>query len=179
MTTNEKSKGRGKGSGRQRLTDLSDGIVRKIRSRYDKGDITMDELGSEVGLSAHQVSKVVRGQVRADAGGPVREARARLSAKDVTAIRKRYAKGALQVELAREHNVSISVMSRLLRGLAHRDAGGPTFPEGAKRPRSRKLSGVQIKQILTTEESDSELARKFGVSRQLIQQFRKRWRGRA
>jgi len=177
MTTENKEKVRTK-TGRARLTELNDATVRKIRARYAKGDVTMEALGTENGLSAHQVSKVVRGQVRPDAGGPVREARPRLSAKDVANIRKRYQKGALQVELAREHQVSISVMSRLLRGLAHRDAGGPTFPEGAKRPRSRKLNAAQIKQILSTEESDSELARKFGCSRQLIQQFRKRWRGR-
>ena len=102
------TKAQSKGSGRARLADLTDVVVKKLRTRYAKGDVTMDELGVETGLSAHQVSKIVRGMVRPDAGGPIREPRSRLAAKDVEAIRKKYAKGALQVELAREHGVSIS-----------------------------------------------------------------------
>ncbi|MBZ0115645.1 MAG: hypothetical protein K8H88_01530 [Sandaracinaceae bacterium] len=176
MATTE---GKTEKKGRTRLADLSEANIRKIRARYAKGGVSMAELGTENGLSAHQISQLVCGLARADAGGPLRERKARLTAAQVSAMRKRYAKGELQVTIAKDYGVSISVMSRLLRGLAHAKAGGPTFPEGRKQPRSRKLSAKQIERVLKTDESDSALARDFGVSRQLIQQFRKRWKGRA
>lgn len=127
----------------------------------------------------HQVGRITRGEARQDAGGPtVLRGRAKLTKRQVAALRRRYSKGvASQAQLAREYGISAAAVSRLVRGRTYEDVGGPRVDKGGM-PHGRKLTPKQILDVARSDENMSALARKYGVTRQAIQALRKRWRER-
>ena len=160
----------------KRIAALTDGQVRTIRRKYSKGTATQRELAEQHGLGAHQIGRITRGETRADAGGPVViKGRSKLTRRQVAALRQRYAKGvASQATLAREYGISAAAVSRLVRGRTYDDVGGPRTATG-ELPHGRKLTPRQILEVAQSDDNMSELARRFGVTRQAIQALRKRW----
>lgn len=163
----------------KRIEDLTAGQVRNIRRKYSKGSVSQRELADEFGLGIHQVGRITRGEARGDDGGPVTvKGRTKLEPRQVSALRRRYAKGmASQATLAREYDISAAAVSRLVRGRTYDGVGGPRVEKGGM-PHGRKLTPRQILEVAKSDENMSALARKFGVTRQAIQALRKRWTGR-
>lgn len=158
------------------VSQLKKSEVKAIRRRYAKGELNQRELGEEFGLAAYQVGRIVRGEARAEDGGPivVRE-RSKLTRRQIAMLRRRYDSGsASQATLAQEYGLSAPAISRLLRGLTHSDVGGPRAAKGSM-PRGQKLTPKQILEVARSDENMSALARKHGVSRQAIQALRRRW----
>ncbi len=156
---------------------VTDKQVRAARARYAKGGISQRRLAEELGVSQTFLFEILVGRVRPEAGGPLHTPSDRLFTKsEVVAIRRAYAtRRVTQVELAERHSVDIATISRLLRGETYADVGGP-ISEGARTlPRSAKLEPRQLDHVLSSADGHSELARRYGVSRQLIQQLRRRW----
>lgn len=166
-------------SKRKQIADLTDPQVRSIRKKYDKAVQSQRELGEEYGLGTHQIGRLTRGEARADAGGPISaRGRTKLTSRQVASLRRRYSKGvASQATLAREYDISAAAVSRLVRGCTYEGVGGPRVEKGGM-PHGRKLTPKQILQVARSTENMSELARKFGVTRQAIQALRKRWTAR-
>lgn len=156
--------------------DLTDGRIRAIRRKYAKGRLSHREIGEEYGLTAKQVGRITRGEVREAAGGPVTsQARTRLTKREIAKVRRRYSSGKIsQVALAREYGVNSSTISEIVRGATHADVDGPLV-DAHQLPRGRKLTAQQIMSVARSTESLSVLARKYGVSRQAIHQHRRRW----
>lgn len=98
-----------------------------------------------------------------------------LSRRQVATMRRRYATGNFsQVALAREYDVSQAAVSRILRGKSRRDVGGPLVKKGEV-PRGRKLTPRQVAEVAASGESCAALGRRYGVTRQAIQQLKQRW----
>jgi hypothetical protein len=57
---------------------LTDNEVVEIRTEYASGNANMPELADRYGVSVQRVSKIVRGESRLAAGGPVKAAAGRL-----------------------------------------------------------------------------------------------------
>lgn len=163
-------------NGKKVPADLTDGQVRAIRRKYAKGSLTQRELGETYGLTSYAVGRIVRGEARADAGGPIgRRNRKRLTPRQAAMLRRRYAKGvASQATLAREYGMSAAAVSRLVRGDTYEGVGGPCVEKGAM-PHGRVLTPKQILEVARSDRNMSELARRYGVSRQAIQALRRRW----
>jgi DNA-binding MarR family transcriptional regulator len=161
------------------IGDLTDPQVRAIRKKYSKSGASQRELAKEYGLGVHQIGRLTRGEARPDAGGPIEtKGRAKLNKREVATLRGRYAKGAAsQASLAREYGISAAAVSRLVRGHTYDSVGGPRVEKGGM-PHGRKLTPKQILEVARSESNMSELARKFGVTRQAIQALRKRWKDR-
>jgi transcriptional regulator with XRE-family HTH domain len=156
---------------------LTDKQIRFARRRYSMGGVSQRELAELLGISQTYLFEILTGRVRPQAGGPLHTPAERtFSAKQVVAIRRAYGTGRVtQAELAEKHGVDIATMSRLLRGETYADAGGPISEGALLAPRSTKLTARQLEHVLRSKEGHSELARRYGVSRQLIQQLRRRW----
>ncbi len=161
---------------KKRVDDLSDAQVRKIRKDYASGRKSQRELGEKYGLRTHQIGRLTRGAARADAGGPISSnLHKKLTKREVATLRRRYKRGeASQATLAREYGVSAASVSRMVRGFTYDEVGGPRVPKGGM-PHGRKLTPKQILDVAKSSSNMSELARKYGVSRQAIQALRKRW----
>jgi len=177
--TASRKKSKAKKKKKKQIADLTDGQVRAIRKKYDKGKMSQRELGEAYGLGTHQIGRVTRGEARSDSGGPISSrGRTKLTSRQVATLRRRYAKGvASQATLAREYGVSAAAVSRLVRGCTYDGVGGPRVEKGGM-PHGRKLTPKQILEVAKSDENMSELARKFGVTRQAIQALRKRWTAR-
>lgn len=156
---------------------LTDKQIQKARARYAAGGISQRELALRLGVSQSYLFEVLTGRIRRTAGGPLHVPRERtFDKKLVIAIRRAYAaRRATQTELAERHCVDIATISRLLRGETYSDVGGPISDGALTRPRSSKLDPKALDHVLASTEGHSELARRYGVSRQLIQQLRRRW----
>lgn len=156
---------------------LTDKQIRGARVRYAKGGISQRKLAEQLGISQTFLFEILVGRVRPEAGGPLHEPSDRLFSKsDVVAIRRAYAtRRVTQAELAQRYSVDIATISRLLRGETYADVGGPISEGALSRPRSTKLRPRQLDHVLSSSDGHSELARRYGVSRQLIQQLRRRW----
>lgn len=156
---------------------LTDKQIRDARRRYAKGGISQRKLAEGLGISQTYLYEILVGRVRPQAGGPLHSPTDRLFTKrEVVALRRTYAtRRVSQAELAERHGVDIATISRLLRGETYGDVGGPISEGALTRPRSTKLGPRALDHVLASEESHSELARRYGVSRQLIQQLRRRW----
>lgn len=156
---------------------LTDKQIRHVRKRYALGGISQRELAEELGVSQTYLFEILTGRVRSEAGGPLHTPAERMfSTRQVVAIRRAYAtRKVTQGELAEQHGVDIATMSRLLRGETYADVGGPISDGALQVPRSTKLDPRQVDHVLTSAEGHSTLARRYGVSRQLIQQLRRRW----
>ncbi|MCB9594220.1 MAG: hypothetical protein H6719_15920 [Sandaracinaceae bacterium] len=165
-----------KANKKKQIADLSEAQVRAIRKKYEKGKQSQRELGEEYNLGTHQIGRITRGEARGDAGGPISSrGRTKLTSRQVAALRRRYSTGvASQATLAREYNVSAAAVSRLVRGCTYDGVGGPRVEKGGM-PHGRKLTPKQILEVARSDSNMSELARKFGVTRQAIQALRKRW----
>lgn len=161
---------------RRQIGDLTDAAIRKIRAAYAKGSSSQRSLADQYGLGPHQVGRITRGEARPDAGGPVvQKERSKLTKRQVASLRRRYAKGmASQAALAREYGISAAAVSRLVRGRTYDAVGGPLTVKGHM-PHGRKLTPRQILEVALSSDNMSELARRFGVTRQAIQALRKRW----
>lgn len=157
--------------------NLTDSQIREVRERYSRGETNQTQLAKQLGISRAAVADLLAGRVRKEAGGPFyRPKRRMLTNKQVEQIRKAYAKGNIaQVDIARQYNLDIASVSRMLRGLTYADAGGPLAETGAAQPRPKKLTPEQMEEILESSASHAELARRMGVSRQAVQQLRERW----
>ena len=164
---------------KKQIADLTDKQVQAIRKKYEKGKLSQRELGEQYGLGTHQIGRVTRGEARQEAGGPISSrGRTKLTGRQVATLRRRYAAGvASQATLAREYGVSAAAVSRLVRGRTYDSVGGPRVEKGGM-PHGRKLTPKQILEVAKSDENMSELARKFGVTRQAIQALRKRWTNR-
>ncbi len=156
---------------------LTDKQIRDARRRYALGGVSQRELAELLGVSQTYLFEILTGRVRPKAGGPLHTPAERMfTAKQVTAIRRAYAtRRVTQAQLAEQYGVDIATMSRLLRGETYADVGGPISEGALVAPRSGKLSPRQVDHVLASKEGHSELARRYGVSRQLIQQLRRRW----
>lgn len=156
---------------------LTDKQIRVARARYAKGGISQRRLAEDLGVSQTYLFEILVGRVRPEAGGPLHTPTDRLfTKKDVVAIRRAYAtRRVTQAELAARHSVDIATISRLLRGETYADVGGPISDGALTRPRSTKLDPRELDYVLSSTDGHSELARRYGVSRQLIQQLRRRW----
>lgn len=156
---------------------LTDKQIREARARYAKGGISQRKLAEELGVSQTYLFEILVGRVRPEAGGPLHTPADRLfSKKEVVAIRRVYAtRKVTQAELAQRYSVDIATISRLLRGETYADVGGPISEGALSRPRSTKLGPRELDYVLSSSEGHAVLARRYGVSRQLIQQLRRRW----
>jgi DNA-binding transcriptional regulator YdaS (Cro superfamily) len=68
--------------------------VEALRRAYHAGGVTQKQLAERYGISQSYVSAIVRGQLRAAAGGPTIESnRDQLTSEDAREIRERYAAG--------------------------------------------------------------------------------------
>ena len=165
--------------GKRKIADLDKGEVKALRRRYAKGGVSQRELADEYGLTLHQVGRITRGDARPEDGGPVgRRPTNKLTRRQVATLRRRYAAGTVnQATLAREHDLSAGAISRLLSGITYAHVGGPRTPKGGM-PHGHKLTPKQILDVVRSDEGMSALARKHGVTRQAIQQLRRRWKAR-
>ena len=163
-------------SKKKQIANLTEAQVRAIRKKYEKGAQSQREIAEEYGLGTHQIGRITRGEARGDAGGPiVSRGRTKLNSRQVASLRRRYSTGvASQATLAREYGVSAAAVSRLVRGCTYDEVGGPRVDKGGM-PHGRKLTPKQILEVARSDANMSELARKFGVTRQAIQALRKRW----
>lgn len=105
----------------------SDDEVREIRHFYCSGEMTQPELGEQYGISSRSVSSIVRGLLRADAGGPIcTQSQLRYSEETIRSLRTDYASGDCTYhELEEKYGMSIGFISHVLRGERRPDAGGP------------------------------------------------------
>jgi DNA-binding MarR family transcriptional regulator len=113
----------GEGHFNTQLTFLQ---VLEIRRRYANGEGHQYQLAEEYGVSQSTVSRIVRGEVWAEASGPVgpgrphrggRHHHAKLSTDQVREIREKYATGGItQRDLAERYGVSTKHISEILRG---------------------------------------------------------------
>lgn len=158
--------------------DLTDKQVQQIRAQYAKGK-TQSELADKHGLRPYQIGRLTRGAARAAAGGPTGiNTREKLTPRQVVALRRQYAKGsANQTTLAERYGISNAAVSRVVRGITYAEVGGPRIDKHGL-PSGRKLTPKQILHIAQSDTGLSELARKYGISRQAVHAHRQRWSGR-
>ncbi|MCC6361844.1 MAG: hypothetical protein IT450_24175 [Phycisphaerales bacterium] len=112
---------------------LSDEDVRRLRE--SAGDRNSRDLANEWGLTPGYVWRILTGEVRASAGGPLRDRegvkgeknpRALLAAADVLTIRILYAGGELSYsQLGARFGVSKMVIAHAVRGTTWTEVGGP------------------------------------------------------
>ncbi|MGF1470084.1 MAG: hypothetical protein ACFCGT_28525 [Sandaracinaceae bacterium] len=158
--------------------ELTDQDIRTIRQTYAQGEVTQRDIAEDYGVSVRKIAAILRGEIRPAAGGPLRrpDKRRRLTPRSVKRIRQRYADEDLTVtELAKEHGLAVSTVSRLVRGESHARADGPRSQPLLRPPRLRVLQPEQVEEILSSPAPHNELAKRFGVSRQAVQQLRQRW----
>ena len=98
---------------------LSPATVVRLRKRYQRGRVSMSDLAREYHVTESQIGRILRGESRRHIDGPrasrrplhtpqgERNGGARLTAKQVRAIRRRYARGGVsQVALAETYGVT-------------------------------------------------------------------------
>ncbi|MBZ0120711.1 MAG: hypothetical protein K8H88_27200 [Sandaracinaceae bacterium] len=154
-------------------------LVRRVRAAYARGS-SIERLAAESGLSEHTIVLLVghdlHPEPQADRERRERVAqshRSKLTAPQIASLRERFAAGEDQCVLAGDFGLSTASVSRIVRGVSHTHAPGPTFPLG--RPRSRVLTREQIHELEHSTEPLSQLAQRLGVTRQFVQEFRRRW----
>lgn len=156
---------------------LTDEAIRKARELYARGGISQADLAHLFGVGETQMRMLLRGELRAGAGGPLTEPlyRGIFTDHDVVELRERYAVGDVTLQdLADEFGVDISTLSRLVRGHTYPEIGGPRTEPRERPPRLMKLSSEAFEEVMRSDAPHSALARRFGVSRQAISQLRKR-----
>lgn len=101
--------------------------VEALRRAYHAGGVTQEQLAERYGIAQNYVSAIVRGELRAEVGGPTSEDnRSKLTAHDAREIRERYAAGGVScAELAEEYPVVATSICHVVHGLLFADAGGP------------------------------------------------------
>ena len=94
-------------------TPPSDTEVREIRLAYANTRVTQETLADRFRLSETFIGRVVRGQIRLEAGGPIRDPKVghagnyKLSDDQVRALRQAYWEdGVSQAELARRYDIT-------------------------------------------------------------------------
>jgi plasmid maintenance system antidote protein VapI len=107
-------------------TKLTSRQVEEIRRRYAAGEAYQHQLAQEYGVRQSTIGRIVRGEVWAEAGGPVgpgpphrggRHHHAKLSTDQVHEMRKKYAAGgSTQRQLAEMFGVSANHVGEILRG---------------------------------------------------------------
>lgn len=108
---------------------LSSSDIVEIREKYKKEDISQKDLEKE--YDCHSVSKILKGEKRPDAGGPIYQKdydddRASLTENDVIEIREKYDQEDLTYQdLAEEYNTSRSNIGFIVKGEYWSDVGGP------------------------------------------------------
>lgn len=108
-------------------TTLSDQQVAEIKSRYSKEYGEQSRLADEYGVSAGQISRILRGGNRATVDVPVvyPARRGKLLDVDAIAIAERAATGESYLALAKEFNVSAATISNVARGRFRKDLEAP------------------------------------------------------
>jgi len=104
---------------------LSSDQVAEIRSRYARGGIRQIDLAREFGIARETARRMIRGETRNDADGPVtRRGRThgrKLTLDQVAEIRDRVTKKATPLSaLAREFEMSTSTLSNIVRGKTYK-----------------------------------------------------------
>jgi hypothetical protein len=101
--------------------------VEALRRAYHAGGVTQEQLAERYGISQSYVSAIVRGELRAEAGGPTsKDNRGKLTAQDAREIRERYAAGGVTyADLAEQYPVTIMEIGHVVNGTVFADAGGP------------------------------------------------------
>lgn len=122
---------------------LSSEEVVEIRERYAAGGVNLSELGREYDVTCTHVGQIVRGEKWSHIGGPITKETASqsgernhgssLTPEKARSMREKYADDPQlrQSDLADEHGVSVTTVSRVLRGESWVDAGGPITKTGA------------------------------------------------
>ncbi len=118
---------------RKTFGHLSLAQVRKARKRYAAGRSTARELADELGVSRPVMARLLRHESMPEAGGPMAKRRARLSAPQVVAIRRRFAAGDACRALARSYSVSAATIYGIVTGRTYRNCGGPTAASTRRR----------------------------------------------
>jgi hypothetical protein len=106
---------------------LTAGQVEALRRTYHAGGFTQEQLAQRYGVAQSYVSGIVRGELRAEVGGPISENnRSKLTEQDAREIRGRYAAGGITyAELAEDYPVVATNICHVVHGLQFADAGGP------------------------------------------------------
>lgn len=115
--------------------------VIEMAIEFAAGDVTISALAQEHGVSRTTISDALRGKgayariqalLPTDRLGPVLEYRTtargnRLCPQEAAALRKRFFKGETLGELAQAFGISKTQVSRIVRGMSYRLAGGPVY----------------------------------------------------
>lgn len=104
--------------------------VLAIRKAFSTGEYRQQDLADRYGVSATLIKKVVRGECWPHVGGPVcgedYRKGIKMLASDVVHIRQEYRDTEVtQKELANQFNLTPAMVSRIIRGKAWKNAGGP------------------------------------------------------
>lgn len=178
---------------------LSDHQVRDIRLRHQNGEKQAD-LAKEVGCSKGHMSRLVRGLIRKDAGGPVSEkyhSNRKFSDEEVQEIRDMYRSGkGTQKDIAKKFQCSTGYISSVVNGRERANAGGPMInnfsltDEQIRAIREDYLRGgctsldlstqyevphkhvIEVLEGLTPPPSEQEIARKISSLEKQIEELR-------
>jgi uracil-DNA glycosylase len=121
------------------LSKLTDEDVLDARRRRAAGE-RISTLAAEYGVTETTIASVCRGESWKHVGGPITKRQSPLTDQDVRDIRKMYSAGGVTLmELEEQFGVSVSYLSRLVRGKYRRDAGGPIVAG-----RGRETEGGEI-----------------------------------
>lgn len=115
MLRKERDRARGE---RQVNSVLTNADVVSMREQYASGDVSQQELIARFGVSAGQVSEVLRGLAWAHAPGPISAKRTtprKLSDEQVEYIRRSVANGVMQKDFCELYGVSPSHISSIVR----------------------------------------------------------------
>ncbi len=102
----------------RRGSQLSDSEIVAVRTLAAEG-APLPALVARFRSSLGVIHRLVSGQTRPEAGGPVRPAQPHLTAEQVTAIRARLAAGGLQRSIAEDYGVTQSQISNIARHRSH------------------------------------------------------------
>lgn len=104
---------------------LASKTVRAIRTAH-AGGLSTGAIAEEYGLTPAAIRNILCGKVHRGAGGPIVPfIQRKLSSREALEMRARHARGATPLRLAGRFRVSVETVRNVLRGVTHRDAGGP------------------------------------------------------
>lgn len=107
--------------------NLTAADILTIRNRYAAGESSM-ALACEFGVSRSAIKNIYRGDTHKYIGGPRTFGyRAKTSSAQIREMRELRQARIPLADIAKRYNISVSHASRIVRGLRHKEAGGPIW----------------------------------------------------
>lgn len=115
-------------------TKVSDSDVILIREEYSLRNVGMKDLATKYNVSLTTIHNIITGKTRSHLGGPIsndnkdRAKKRKLDLSDIYQLRQKYSKLTSKITFSSEgplYGITGAYLSRLLRGVACPEAGGP------------------------------------------------------